>query len=100
VQVVLQKALQSASLREVKRDVKALFVTRYRGGGFKLPVLLSTDECCSDKALLNEIFQELDAEGHHFSVTNAAPVASECPVLELPPTVLLGETDFNAVSKI
>lgn len=87
----MQKALQSASLREVKQDVKAPFVMRYKGGGFKLPEFLSTDECCSDKALLNEIFEELEAEGHHFSVTNAAPVVSECPVLELPPTVLLGD---------
>lgn len=51
IQVVLQKALQSASLREVKRDVKALLVTRYKKSGFKPPELLSTDECCLDKAL-------------------------------------------------
>ncbi len=89
-QVVCQKALGSASLREVKPDLKALFVTRYKGGGFQLPELLSTDECCTDKALMNEILQELDAEGRHFSVTNTTPVASACPVLELPPTVIFG----------
>ncbi|CAM9602160.1 unnamed protein product, partial [Hapterophycus canaliculatus] len=51
-----QAALQSASLREIKQDIKALFVTRYKGSGFELPELLSTDECCLDKALINEIF--------------------------------------------
>ncbi|CAB1110632.1 unnamed protein product [Ectocarpus sp. CCAP 1310/34] len=89
--VVLQKALQSGSLRELKQDLKALFVTRYKGGGFKLPRLVSTDECCNDKALLNDIFEELASEGHQFSVTNSVPIASECPVLQLPPDVVLGE---------
>lgn len=52
---------------------------------------MRTDECCNDKALLNEIFEELASEGHQFSVTNSVPIASECPVLQLPPDVVLGE---------
>lgn len=91
VQVVLQKAMQSGSLREVKQDIKALFVTRYKGSGFKLPELLTTDECCQDKTLMDEIFRELEDEGHHFSVTNNAAVVSGCPVLTLPPDVAFGD---------
>lgn len=40
---------------------------------------------------MDEIFKELEDEGHHFSVINAAPIASEYPMLQLPPDVVLGD---------
>ncbi|CAN0190813.1 unnamed protein product, partial [Hapterophycus canaliculatus] len=52
---------------------------------------LSTDDCCLGKALVDEVFEETAAEGHHFSVINNVPEASECPVLQLPPDDILGD---------
>eukprot|EP00903_Cladosiphon_okamuranus_P019959 g18342.t1 len=86
-QVVFQKALQSASLREIKTDVKTLFATRYKGRGFKLPTVLYTDMCCEDRALMAEIFGELRNEGHEFAVDTDLPIPSDAPVFELPPDV-------------
>lgn len=85
--MIFQKALQSASLREVKTYVKALFVTRYKGRGFKLPTVLYTDICCEDRALMAEIFEELRFEGHDFAVDADLPTPSEGEVFELPPDV-------------
>lgn len=102
IQVVFQKALQSTSLREVKAEVKALFVTRYKGRGFKLPTALYTDMCCEDRALMAEIFLELRDEGHEFAVDDGAPAPSAGPVFQLPPHVnvfcIHASRDTNVVS--
>lgn len=95
-----QKALQSASLREIKRDVKALLVTPYKGGGFKPIRLLFTDECCIDRVLINEICEELIAEGHEFSVADHVPAASKGPLLELPPDVEVGCVKASRDSRV
>lgn len=44
VQVVFQKAMKTASVFDLKSDLKKLFVNRYIGRGFKLPVLFNTGE--------------------------------------------------------
>lgn len=39
-QVVFQKAMKTASVHDLKSDLKNLFINRYLGHGFKLPVLM------------------------------------------------------------
>lgn len=102
-QVVYQKALQSASLREIKEDLKVLFLIRYEGSGFKLPRVIYTDMCCEDRALLVEIFRELEADGLKVMVEDSAIVGPALRPLELPsadPTYLKGNTDSDALKAI
>ena len=87
LQVVFQKALRSASLRELKADVKQLFATRYTGRGFQLPTVLYTDMCCEDKALMVEIFREMRDERHDFYVADDMSTSSDGPIFQLPPDV-------------
>ena len=84
---MFQKALQSASLRELKADVKLLFATRYTGKGFQLPTVLYNDMCCEDRALMVEIFREEHDEGHDFSFDDDVPTSSDGPIFQLPPDV-------------
>lgn len=81
--MVLQKALLSASLREIKEDLKALFLVRFKGSGFKLPRILYTDMCCDDRELMIEIFGELRQGGHDFTIAKGVPLAPELPVFDL-----------------
>lgn len=38
--MVFQKAMKTSSVHDLKSDLKNLFVNRYVGHGFKLPVIL------------------------------------------------------------
>eukprot|EP00904_Undaria_pinnatifida_P000542 jgi/Undpi1/10489/HiC_scaffold_29.g12939.m1 len=86
-QVVFQKASRSASLRELKADVKLLFATRYTRRRFQLPTVLYTDMCCEDRELMVEIFREMRHEGNDFSVDDDMPTSSDGPIFQLPPDV-------------
>ena len=84
MQVVFQKALQSASLREIKVDLKVLFIARYKGRGFKLPQVVYKDMCCYDCALLADILNELQEGGHDLVVDGDLPSPPAGPILDLP----------------
>ncbi|CAM9724078.1 unnamed protein product [Pylaiella littoralis] len=57
---VFQKAMKTASLHGLKSDLKNLFINRYLGHGFKLPVLLLSDYCCEDRAMFVAMFREIE----------------------------------------
>lgn len=98
-QVVFQKGLTGVSLREIKEDLKRLFL-RYRDGGFKLPRIIYTDMCCDDRALIVEVLEELRDEGFDFFVQDATPVESALPPLVLPPTVEVGPIQASTESDV
>ncbi|CAN0058302.1 unnamed protein product, partial [Ectocarpus fasciculatus] len=54
--------MKTASLYDLKSDLKNLFINRYLGHGFKLPVMLFSDECCEDRALFVSMFREIEEE--------------------------------------
>ncbi|CAM9861512.1 unnamed protein product, partial [Ectocarpus fasciculatus] len=60
--VVFQKAMKTASVHDLKSDLKNLFINRYIGHGFKLPVLLFSDDCCEDRAMYIDMFREIEEE--------------------------------------
>ncbi|CAN0562550.1 unnamed protein product, partial [Ectocarpus sp. 12 AP-2014] len=60
--VVFQKAMKTASVHELKSDLKNLFINRYLGHGFKLPVLLFSDVCCEDRGMHIDMFREIEEE--------------------------------------
>ncbi|CAM9377727.1 unnamed protein product [Ectocarpus sp. 6 AP-2014] len=59
-QVVFQKAMKTSSVHDLKSDLKNLFVNRYVGHGFKLPVILFSDECCEDRGMFLAMFREIE----------------------------------------
>ncbi|CAM9365309.1 unnamed protein product, partial [Hapterophycus canaliculatus] len=60
--VVFQKAMKTGSVHDLKNDLKNLFVNRYLGHGFKLPVILFSDECCEDRSMFAAMFREIEEE--------------------------------------
>ena len=75
LQVVLQKGLRGASLREINEDIKVLLLIRYKGRGFKLrPRLVYSDMCCNDREIFMEIYEELRAMGLEMEVRDETPV--------------------------
>ncbi|CAM9744377.1 unnamed protein product, partial [Hapterophycus canaliculatus] len=60
--VVFQKGMRTASVHDLKSDLKNLFINRYRGHGFKLPVIFFSDECCEDRAMFEAMFREIEQE--------------------------------------
>ncbi|CAM9700371.1 unnamed protein product, partial [Ectocarpus fasciculatus] len=61
-QVVFSKAMTTASVHDLKNDLKMMFVKRFLGHGFKLPVVFYSDECCEDRQLLYTMFKEIEME--------------------------------------
>ena len=64
-QILWQRPLFSASLEEMKEELKLTILKRYIAHGYKLPILFYTDECCNDRNLLARVFQEIKDEGHN-----------------------------------
>ncbi|CAN0051384.1 unnamed protein product [Ectocarpus sp. 12 AP-2014] len=52
--------MKTSSVHDLKSDLKNLFVNRYVGHGFKLPVILFSDECCEDREMFLEMFREIE----------------------------------------
>lgn len=52
LQVVFQKAMKTASLHDLKSDLKNLFINRYVGHGFKLPVIMFSGKFLDVGAIL------------------------------------------------
>ena len=72
---------------EIKSKIKDLFVNRYRARGYPMPVLIQTDECCKDRALITEILNEIGESDSRFNVqlSGASPNTSEpMPFPEIP----------------
>jgi len=64
-QVLWQRPLFSASLSEMKAELKLTLLKRFISHGYHLPQIYYTDECCEDRSLLISIFQELESENHY-----------------------------------
>jgi len=62
-QVLWQQPMMTASLRELREELKLTILGRFIGHGFKLPIVYYTDECCDDRGMLQSIFDELREEG-------------------------------------
>ena len=73
LQMILQKGLRGASLREIKEDIKVLLLIRYKGHGFKLPRLVYLNTCCNDREVFMEIYEELRAMGLEMEVEDETP---------------------------
>ncbi|CAN0310195.1 unnamed protein product, partial [Laminaria digitata] len=54
--------MSTASVYDLKNDLKMMFVKRFIGHGFELPMILFTDECCEDRKLLLAMFREIRSE--------------------------------------
>eukprot|EP00752_Nemacystus_decipiens_P018513 g16598.t1 len=63
-QVVFSKAMSTGSVHDLENDLKMMFVKRFLGHGFKLPVIFYSDECCEDRQMLLTIFKEIESENH------------------------------------
>ncbi|CAM9371057.1 unnamed protein product, partial [Chrysoparadoxa australica] len=55
-EVVWQCPMKTASLNELKDELKMLFVNRFRGHGFNAPAVFYTDKCCDDRHFLQQLF--------------------------------------------
>jgi hypothetical protein len=62
-QILWQRPMTTASLKELKEELKLMILGRYIGRGFKLPSIYYTDECCDDREILQSVFDELKEEG-------------------------------------
>ncbi|CBJ28935.1 similar to Werner syndrome protein [Ectocarpus siliculosus] len=82
--------MTTASVHDLKNDLKMMFVKRFLGHGFKLPVIFS-DECCDDRQLLLTMFKEIELEtGARLYDTaeeagGGSPGVEVLPALEFPP---------------
>lgn len=82
-QVLWQQPMATASLKELREELKLTILRRFIGHGFKLPAIFYTDDCCDDREILQSIFDELKEEG--FSVqldTNLSEISREEPLPE------------------
>ena len=55
--------MATASLAELKDDIKQMLVHRYIKRNYPFPQVFFTDDCCDDRALFQEIFEELEDAG-------------------------------------
>ncbi|CAM9444226.1 unnamed protein product [Hapterophycus canaliculatus] len=85
--VVFSKAMTTASVHALKNDLKMVFVKRFLGHGFKLPVIFDSDECCEDRQLLRAMFKDIEAETSARLYDTAEEEAGGAHGVELLPTL-------------
>ncbi|CAM9368850.1 unnamed protein product, partial [Ectocarpus sp. 4 AP-2014] len=86
-QVVFSKAMTTASVHDLKNDLKMMFVKRFLGRGFKLPVIFYSDECCEDRQLLLTMFKERELETGARLYDTAEEAGGGAPGVEVLPTL-------------
>ena len=75
--------MYTASLADLKDDLKLLFIKRYLDRGYSLPKLFFSDDCCEDRALLLGVLSELEGDGLPIRVNaKSDEFDSDLPIFE------------------
>jgi len=72
----------TASLSELKDDIKLMLVHRFLKRNYPFPQVFFTDECCDDRILFQDIFQELEEAGIDIQCSIVTPSSSDHVILE------------------